>query len=72
MDRNTTVWGTSDKLADCTWYVDPYLDTAEFQKGITGNYYDRDLVSREGKYVIDKMIKPSSPVYFVNTESQVL
>lgn len=69
MDRNTTVWGTSDKLADCTWYVDPYLDTAEFQKGITGNQYNRDLVSREGKYVIDKMIKPSSPVYFVNTES---
>lgn len=72
MDKNIPVWGTSDTLADCTWYVDPYLNTNEFEKGITGNSYNRDLVSREGKYVIDKMIKPSSPVYFVNTEDTSL
>ena len=68
MDKHIPVWGINDKTSKCAWYVNPYLDTEEFEKGITGKAYNRDLVSREGKYVIDKMIKPSSPVYFVNTE----
>ena len=68
IDNHIVVYGISDELFDATVYVNPFMNTEEFEKGIFGEPYDRDKVSRKGKYVIDKMMKPSSPVYFVNTE----
>ncbi len=68
IDNHISVFGISDELFDATVYVNPFMNTEQFELGIHGEPYDRDQVSRKGKYVIDKMLKPSSPVYFVNTE----
>lgn len=69
IDNHIPVFGISDDLYEDSIYVNPFMDTEQFELGINGEPYDRDRVSRKGKYVIDKMLKPSSPVYFVNTES---
>jgi len=68
IDNHIVVYGISDELFDATVYVNPFMNTEQFELGIMGESYDRDQVSRKGKYVIDKLMKPSSPVYFVNTE----
>lgn len=66
--RDLTVWGISDALMERIYITRPYMGQKELEKGITGQKYDSEQVSRQGNKLIKRMFEPTSPIYFVNTE----
>jgi hypothetical protein len=68
LKEHFTVWGLSDDIMDKVSLTKPHIQPREFEQGLMGKKYDSKVVSYQARKLIERTFRPTSPVYFVNTE----